>query len=124
LRIAKVQIPNGREWTKIAASTSYEGRNLFLRDLVLDDKTRIAVVNLDASRVAANALDVKVEGVIAGAKISTSIALGEKETAMNAGIDFVAEDISLEALTRYIDPPDLEGADVDGPRSSSRRRNR
>jgi len=115
LRIAKVQIPNGRAWSNIAATTSYENRNLFLRDLVLDEKTRIAIINLDASRAAANALDLKVEGVVAGAKISTSISLGEKAAAMNAGIDFVAENMSLEALTRYIDPPDLEGADVDGP---------
>ena len=115
LRIAKVQIPNGRAWSNVAASTSYENRNLFLRDLVLDEKTKIAVVNLDASRAGANALDLKVEGVVTGAKISGAISLGEKAAAMNAGVDFVAEDMSLEALTRYIDPPDLEGADVDGP---------
>lgn len=123
LRIAKVQIPNGRVWSNIAAATSYENRNLFLRDLVLDEKTRIALVNLDASRVAANALDLKVEGVIAGASISTAISLGantgapavDTTASTSAGIDFVAENMSLEALTRYIDPPDLEGTDVDGP---------
>ena len=115
LRIAKLQLSNGRTWTKIAATTSYENRNLFLRDLVLDRDTRIAVLNLDASRVGSNALELKIDGVVTGAKISAGISLGEKAAAMDAGIDFVAENMSLEALTRYIDPPDLEGADVDGP---------
>ncbi|MFN2508500.1 MAG: translocation/assembly module TamB domain-containing protein [Chthoniobacterales bacterium] len=115
LRIAKVQIPNGRAWSDIAATTSYENRNLFLRDLVLDEKTKIALVNLDASRAGANALGLKFEGMITGAKVSGAISLAEKAAAMNAGVDFVAEDMSLEALTRYIDPPDMEGADVDGP---------
>ena len=115
LRITKLQIPNGRAWSNIAASTSYQNRNLFLRDLVLDEKTRIAVVNLDASKTDANALDLKVDGVIAGAKISGAVSLGEKAAKMTAGVDFIAEDMSLEALTRYIDPPDLEGTDVDGP---------
>lgn len=114
-RIAKLQLPNGRAWSNIAASTSYENRNLFLRDLVLDDRTQIRVVNLDASRVGANALDLKVEGTIAGARINGSVALAEKNAALGTAIDFVAEEMSLEALTRYIDPPDLEGADVDGP---------
>lgn len=114
-RIAKLRIPSGREWRNIGATTSYENRNLFLRDLVLDEQTSLRVVNIDASRVAANALDLKIEGTLTGARIAAAVSLSEKVGAMAAAIDFVAEELSLETLTRYVDPPDLEGADVDGP---------
>ena len=87
--------------------TSYENKNLFLHDLVLDEKTKLRLVNVDASRLGANALDVKVEGELVGAKIATTISLGEKKDAMAAGIDLVAEDLSLETLTAYIDPPKI-----------------
>jgi hypothetical protein len=115
LRIARLQLANGRTWQNVAASTSYAERNLMLRDLVLDDQTNLRVVNIDASAVTEGALSVRVEGTVAGAAIATDIALGEQEQALGAEMNLVAENVSLDALTRYLDPPDVEGADVDGP---------
>ncbi|MEO5720772.1 MAG: translocation/assembly module TamB domain-containing protein [Chthoniobacterales bacterium] len=116
LRIAKLQLSSGRAWTEIVATTSYENRNLILHDLVLDEKTKLRLVNVDASRLAENALDLKVEGELVGAKIATTISLGEKKDAMAARIDLVAEDLSLETLTAYIAPPKIRGTNVDGPK--------
>ena len=116
LRIGKLQLASGRAWEGIAATTSYENRNLILRDLVLDEQTKLRLVNVDASRLAAHALNLKIEGEMVGAEISTTISLGEKNASMGAGIDFVAENLSLETLTRYITPPSIHGTNVDGPK--------
>ncbi|HEX8679355.1 MAG TPA: hypothetical protein VF683_05325, partial [Chthoniobacterales bacterium] len=115
LRIAKLQLPNGRSWGAIAARTSYENKNLFLRDLVLDEQTRLAVVNIDASKIDTGKLDVAVQGTFAGAKIDTTIALGEAEKSLETRLNFVVEDSSLEAIGKYLEPPKLEDGRIKEP---------
>ncbi|MEP6808838.1 MAG: hypothetical protein ABI992_01220, partial [Chthoniobacterales bacterium] len=115
-RIGRLQLSNGRTWTNIAASTSYENRNLILHDLVLDEQTKLRLVKIDASHLAANALDLKLEGTLVGAPVSATVSLGEKKDAMAAGIDFAAENLSLETLTAYVAPPTIHGTNVDGPK--------
>ena len=116
LRIGKLQLSNGRAWSNIAGTTSYQNRNLLLRDIVLDEQTKLRLVNVDASHLATNSLSLKIEANLVGAEISGSISLGEEKAAMAAGIDFVAHDLSLATLTAYISPPTIEGANVDGPK--------
>ncbi len=111
LHIAKLQIPNGKSWADVTAQTSYEHRNLFLRNLILDDQTKLAVVNLDASKVDANKLDLNFDGVVAGGKMSGSIALGEQKSAMQTDVNFSIADTSLDAVERYFGQaePSLKG---------------
>ena len=116
LRIGKLQLASGRQWTDIAATTSYENRNLILHDLVLDEQTKLRLVNVDASRLGAKALDLKIEGELVGANIFATVSLGEKKASTAAGIYFVAENLSLETVTRYVSPPSLHGVYVAGPK--------
>ncbi|MCA1659901.1 MAG: hypothetical protein LC642_05090 [Verrucomicrobiaceae bacterium] len=115
LRIAKLQLPSGRSWSSITAQTSYENRNLFLRDLVLDDQTKLKVVNLDASKVDAKKLDVAVEGTFAGAQINGTVALGEKEQSLDTRVDLLLENTSLEAVAKYPEPTKLEDGRIQQP---------
>lgn len=116
LRVARLQLASGWAWNNIVATTTYENRDLILRDLVLDEQTKLRLVNVDASRLASSALDVKVEGEVLGGKISAAVSLSKKTDGMGAGIDFAAEDLSLETLTRYLNPPTIQGAIIRGPR--------
>ena len=104
LRIAKLQIASGRAWTDVAAQTTYTNRNLFLRNLVLDSGTQLAEVNIDASKIAANKLDVAVRGVIAGGKIDTTLGLGAKDGAAETDINLNVEDTSVDAVRKYLQP--------------------
>ncbi len=115
LRIAKLQLANGRSWSDVKAQTTYQDHNLFLRDLILDEKTHLKVVNLDASQVGTGKLDVAVQGIFAGAKLNGTIALGEQDKSLGTKIDFAVEDTSLEAVTEYFEPPKIENARIKAP---------
>ncbi|MBA2744346.1 MAG: hypothetical protein H0U43_08605, partial [Chthoniobacterales bacterium] len=115
LRVAKLQLANGRSWQAVTAKTSYQNKNLFLRDLVLDDQTRFSVVNLDASKIDSKKLDVAVVGIFAGAKINSTISLREAGASLGTDINFAVEDTSLEAVTKYLQPPELEEGRIKPP---------
>ena len=108
LRIGKLQLASGKSWTDVTAQTSYENRNLFLRNLVLDDQTKLEVVNIDASKIGENKLDARVKGTVAGGKVDGTFALGEQDKSLGTKIDLAVEDTSLEAVTKYLEPPELE----------------
>lgn len=115
LRIGKVQLTNGRTWTAVTAETNYRDRNLFLRNLVLDEQTRLRVVNVDASKIGQNQLDVSVAGTFAGAKVDGTFALGEKEKSLNTKLDFTLQDTSLDEVAKYLEPPQLEQGRIKPP---------
>ncbi len=115
LRIAKLQLASGRSWTGVTAATSYQDRNLFLRNLVLDEQTQLRVVNLDASKVGAKTLDVAIQGTFAGANIDGTVSLGEQADSLETKINFAVQDTSLEALAKYLEPPELEQGRIKTP---------
>ena len=104
LRIAKLQLASGKSWTDVTAQTTYENRNLFLRNLVLDEQTKLDVVNVDASQIAKNQLAVGLKGTVAGGKIDTTMSLGAKEGSMETKIDLNVENTSLETVRKYLQP--------------------
>ncbi|MDQ6765800.1 MAG: translocation/assembly module TamB [Verrucomicrobiota bacterium] len=104
LRIAKLQIPSGKNWTGVTAQTTYQNRNLFLRNLVLDDQTQLAEVNIDASKIGENKLSVGVNGTVAGGKIDTTISLGAKDGSAQTNIDLNVENTSLDSVRKYLQP--------------------
>ena len=115
LRIAKLQLASGKSWTSVTAKTSYENRNLFLRDLVLDGQTRLDVVNIDASKIGQKKLDVAVKGTVAGGKVDATFSLGEQEKSLEAKLDFTVENTSLDAVTKYLEPPEVEDGRIKEP---------
>lgn len=115
LKIGKLQLASGRSWKDVTAQTTYKDKNLFLRDLVLDEKTHLKEVNLDASEIGAGKLEVGVDGTFAGAKIKGNFALGEKDKSLKTKIDFAVEDTSLQAVTDYFKPAKLEEGRVKPP---------
>lgn len=104
LRIAKLQLASGKSWTDVTAQTTYENRNLFLRNLVLDEQTKLDVVNVDASKIAKNQLAVGVKGTVAGGKIDTTMSLGANEGSMETKIDLNVENTSLDTVRKYLQP--------------------
>jgi hypothetical protein len=104
LRIAQLQLASGRRWTDVTAQTTYINRNLFLRNLVLDEQTKLEVVNVNASQMGQNQLDVSVKGTVAGGKIDTTLSLGAQDNAMETKIDLNVENTSLDAVRKYLQP--------------------
>src|SRR6184192_3705254 len=51
LRIGRLQLPPGENWSDISGQTSYTNKNLILRDLALSDQEQIRFLNIDASRI-------------------------------------------------------------------------
>jgi autotransporter translocation and assembly factor TamB len=115
VRIAKLQLASGRSWTSVTAETSYQNRNLFLRNLVLDDQTQLRVVNLDASKIDSKKLGVAIQGILAGAKIDGNVSLAEEAKSLETKISFAIEDASLQAVTEYLEPPKLEQGRIKPP---------
>ena len=64
LRIDKLQIPNVHNWTDITATTSYTNKNLFLRNLTLDEGHHFQTVNIDLSKAGGGKLTVEVTGSV------------------------------------------------------------
>ncbi|MEP6821807.1 MAG: AsmA-like C-terminal region-containing protein, partial [Chthoniobacterales bacterium] len=116
LRIAKLQLTNGRTWKTVTAQTTYQNHDLFLRNLILDDQTHLDVVNLDASKIGSGQLDVSVKGTFAGAKLDGTVSLGEAKKSLGTKIDFKVDDTSIEAVTQYFQPAKLEEGRIKAPK--------
>ncbi len=104
LRIAKLQLASGKTWTGVKAQTTYENRNLFLRNLTLDEQTKLDVVNVDASQIGSNQLAVGLKGTVAGGKIDTTMSLGAQEGSVETKIDLNVADTSLDTVRKYLQP--------------------
>ncbi|MFL6594711.1 MAG: hypothetical protein ACJ8HQ_04630, partial [Chthoniobacterales bacterium] len=104
LRIAKLQLASGKSWTDVTAQTTYENRNLYLRNLVLDDQTQLATVNIDASQIGQNKLSIGLSGKVVGGQIDTKLSLGGQGDSVQSNIDLSVRDTSLDAVRRYFQP--------------------
>jgi hypothetical protein len=82
---------------------------------VLDDQTRIEVVNVDASKIGENKLDLAVKGTVVGGTLDGTFALREQDQSLGANINLVVENTSLEAVTKYLEPPELEQGRIKAP---------
>ena len=116
LRIAKLQLSNGRAWDSVTAQTTYENRNLFLKNLQLDEETKFEVVNIDASKIDQNKLDVAIKGEVAGGKLDTTLSLGEKDKSVETKIDLTVEDTSIDAVRSYLEPPKVTRNEIEIPK--------
>jgi hypothetical protein len=119
LRIAKLQLPPGQNWSNVSGQTSYSNRNLVLRNLVLGTD-RVHLLNVDASQIAAKKLGVNVDSAIGGGKASGSILLNETASSLNSQVHFLVENVDAAALNKYAGLPegslqgDIERISIDG----------
>jgi autotransporter translocation and assembly factor TamB len=105
LSVRELRIPNVHSWSDISAATSYKDRNLFVRNLLLDQQTQFRVVNIDASKIGSKILTGAVEGVYAGGTLSSSARLEQTRKSLVIGLQLQAKNISLDALGKYFGRP-------------------
>jgi hypothetical protein len=106
LRIETLQLPMGDSWSKVSGQTSYTNKNLVLRDLVLSEQEQLRLLNVDASRIDANALSIKIDCTIGGGQLSASAALTETRSSLNAKVNVAAERIASESLNKFLVLPE------------------
>ncbi len=119
LHIGRMQLTNGQNWSDISGATSYAKKNLVIRDVRLNDQDRIDLLNVDASDLANNKLELKVESKIGGGSVSGSMQWAKQRSTVSRKIKLHAENISAEALNKYVNTPEnflggkIEKVDVD-----------
>jgi hypothetical protein len=102
LRIGKLQLPSGDNWSRISGQTSYTNKDLVLRDLVLSDQEQIRLLSVDASRIDDEALALKLDCAIGGGQLSASAGLIETASSLNAKINVVAQKIDAKSLSKFL----------------------
>ena len=120
IRIEKLQLPSGDGWSRIAGQTSYANKNIVLRDVILSDQEQIRLLNIDASRIDEKTLGFKLDCAISGGQLSTSGALTETGSSLNAKINVAVQKIAAESLNKFLFLPEdslsgkIERLAVDG----------
>ena len=105
LRIDKVQLPNVHTWTDVRASTTYANKNLFLRNLTLDEGHHFQTVNIDASKVGQGKMTLEIAGSVGEGKIEGNIGLASTKSSFTTTTKVSASGISLGALSEYFGRP-------------------
>lgn len=113
LKINRLQIPNLHTWMNISATTSYTNKNLFLRELIFDQQNKLRVVNVDASHIGSNALNLAIDGRLVGGNVNGTVALRKKRSSFASEINFNVDHVSLGKLAQYFEQP--QGAAVSEP---------
>ncbi len=105
LRIDQVQIPDVHNWTDITATTTYANKNLFLRNLTLDERHHFQTVNIDASKVGGGKLTLQITGSVGKGKIEGNVDLNPMKSSFNTSTKVSASGISLGELSEYFGRP-------------------
>ena len=120
LRIATLQLPSGDNWAAVSGHTSYTNKNLIVRDVLLSDQDQIHLLNIDASRIDADALGINLNCTVGGGQLSASAVLTETQSSLNAKLNVAAENASWESLNKFLVFPEnyisgeIERLAVDG----------
>ena len=102
LRMGRLQLPSGDNWTSLSGQTSYTNKNFILRDLALSDQEQIRLLNIDASRIDSKALAVNLNCIIGGGQLSVSAGLNESASSLNTKVNLTAEKIAAESLNKFL----------------------
>ena len=102
LRVERLQLPAGDNWSSISGQTSYTNKNLILRDLVLSEQEQLRLLDIDASRIDSNAMAIDLDCTIGGGHLSASAALTETQSSLNAKINVAATKIAAESLNKFL----------------------
>jgi hypothetical protein len=102
LRIARLQLPSGDNWSRISGQTSYTNKNFILRDVALSDQEQIRLLNIDASRIDSKVLGIDLNCIIGGGQLSVSAGLNESASSLNTKVNLVAEKIAADSLNKFL----------------------
>lgn len=102
LRIGRLQLPRGDNWSSISGQTSYTNKNFILRDLALSDQEQIRLLNIDGSRIDSKALAIDLNSIIGGGQLTVSTALHETGSSLNAKVNLAAEKIAADSLNKFL----------------------
>ena len=102
LRIATLQLPSGDNWSGVSGHTSYTDKNLIVRDVLLSDQDQIHLLNVDASRIDADALAINLNCTIGGGQLSASASFTETQSSLNAKLNMAAEKVASESLNKFL----------------------
>src|SRR6266496_5943021 len=106
LRIATLQLPSGDNWSGVSGHTSYTNKNLIVRDILLSDQDQIHLLNVDASRIDADALGANLNCTVGGGQLSASAAFTETQSSVNAKLNVAAEKVASESLNKFLILPE------------------
>ena len=105
LHIAKLQLPQGQQWSDISAQTSYAQRNLVLRNLTLGTD-QFQLLNIDASRIGQGELGIETKARLGGGTVAASVDLAQKKSSLQAKkIHLVAENVDAADFNKYAGLP-------------------
>jgi hypothetical protein len=102
LRIGRLQLPSGHNWSRISGQTSYTNKNLILRNVALSDQEQIRLLNIDASRIDSKVLGIDLNGIIGSGQLSVSAGFNESVSSLNTKVSLVAEKIAADSLNKFL----------------------
>src|SRR4029077_877583 len=100
LSVALLQLPTGEAWTGVTGTTSYDNRNLALRDVVLNKQTRFSLINVDASRIREHMMALRLVGTLDGAPIDLQASLTEQARSLFIKSHTTAHNLSLSSAKK------------------------
>ncbi len=101
LRLAQLQLPTGQSWSRISGGTTYENRNLVLRDIALDNGTKIALLNIDASDIGAHTLRFRVGVTLDAGSVDAQGRLTEEAHSLRVKAQVALRSLSIESLRQF-----------------------
>ncbi|MBV9007647.1 MAG: translocation/assembly module TamB domain-containing protein [Verrucomicrobia bacterium] len=101
LRIGQVQLASGRSWSGIAGTTSYENRNLVLRNVALNEQTKLALLNVDASQISAHRLGFGIDVVLSGGAVHAQGDLREEARSLRVVAQTKVQQLALASLRQF-----------------------
>ncbi len=114
LRVARLRIPGVPVWENLAAETSYEGRNFYIRHLQLAPELSLEEVNFDASLRSQNKGSIQLKARAFGGTAALTLAgtqLNKKGENLLKGYDTTltveAAGVSIDRTLAYFDVPKL-----------------
>ncbi|PYL46691.1 MAG: hypothetical protein DMF40_11370 [Verrucomicrobia bacterium] len=119
LSITLLQLVTGEKWTRVTGATSYENRNLTLRDVVLNEQTQFKLINVDASHIRQHTMALRGVGTLDGAPVDVQASLTEQARSLFIKSHVTARDLSLSSAKKlglFADAPvqgDLESFTFD-----------
>ena len=100
LSVTLLQLPTGEAWTGVTGTTSYDNRNLALRDVVLNEQTRFSLINADASRIREHMMTLRLVGTLDGAPIDLQASLTEQARSLFIKSHTTAHNLSLSSAKK------------------------
>ena len=100
LNVELLQLPTGEAWSRVNGITSYENRNLVLRDVVLNDRTRFALVNIDASRLRQHTMAFRINATLDDGPVEIEASLTEQARSVFIKSHVAARNLALTSAKK------------------------